>query len=146
MASSCANDERASGLRRGRTGARSDGGPWPRARHRDDALRSRFADAGGAFSAAARDRYRVGATAYAGRSLQGRDRSLPRCEPTRTSSAALSFDVARSYDKLGDASGALEWYRDYLRQDEKTEADADAGGAMRSNRSKKSSRNGACNR
>ena len=31
-------------------------------------------------------------------------------------SAPLSFNIARAYDKLGDASNALRWYRDYLRR------------------------------
>jgi tetratricopeptide (TPR) repeat protein len=31
-------------------------------------------------------------------------------------SAPLSFNVARSFEKLDDASGALRWYRDYLRR------------------------------
>jgi hypothetical protein len=31
-------------------------------------------------------------------------------------SAPLSFNVARAYDKLADASNALRWYRDYLRR------------------------------
>jgi tetratricopeptide (TPR) repeat protein len=31
-------------------------------------------------------------------------------------SAALSFNVARAYERLNDPSGALRWYRDYLRR------------------------------
>src|SRR6185436_18266878 len=31
-------------------------------------------------------------------------------------SAPLSFNVARAYQKLGDGSSALRWYRDYLRR------------------------------
>lgn len=31
-------------------------------------------------------------------------------------SAALSFNIALAYEKLDDASGALRWYRDYLRR------------------------------
>jgi hypothetical protein len=31
-------------------------------------------------------------------------------------SPALSFNIARAYQKLDDASGALRWYRDYLRR------------------------------
>ena len=34
-------------------------------------------------------------------------------------SAPLSFNVARSYQNLGDEAGALRWYRDYLRRDPK---------------------------
>jgi hypothetical protein len=29
----------------------------------------------------------------------------------------LSFNIARSYEKIGDDAGALRWYRDYLRRD-----------------------------
>src|SRR3954465_4383762 len=32
-------------------------------------------------------------------------------------SAPLSFNIARSYEKIGDDAGALRWYRDYLRRD-----------------------------
>lgn len=31
-------------------------------------------------------------------------------------SAPLSFNIARAYERLNDASGALRWYRDYLRR------------------------------
>jgi tetratricopeptide (TPR) repeat protein len=31
-------------------------------------------------------------------------------------SAPLSFNIARAYEKLGDDSGTLRWYRDYLRR------------------------------
>jgi tetratricopeptide (TPR) repeat protein len=31
-------------------------------------------------------------------------------------SAPLSFNVARAYERLNDSSGALRWYRDYLRR------------------------------
>jgi len=31
-------------------------------------------------------------------------------------SPALSFNIARAYEKLNDISGALRWYRDYLRR------------------------------
>ena len=30
-------------------------------------------------------------------------------------SPALSFNIARAYERLADSSGALRWYRDYLR-------------------------------
>lgn len=33
------------------------------------------------------------------------------------SSAPLSFNIARAYERLGDSSGALQWYRDYVRRD-----------------------------
>jgi tetratricopeptide (TPR) repeat protein len=31
-------------------------------------------------------------------------------------SAPLSFNIARAYERLNDSSGALRWYRDYLRR------------------------------
>ncbi len=31
-------------------------------------------------------------------------------------SPALSFNIARAYERLGDASSSLRWYRDYLRR------------------------------
>jgi tetratricopeptide (TPR) repeat protein len=31
-------------------------------------------------------------------------------------SAPLSFNIARTYERAGDVSGALRWYRDYLRR------------------------------
>jgi tetratricopeptide (TPR) repeat protein len=31
-------------------------------------------------------------------------------------SSALSFNIAKAYEQLGDTSGALRWYRDYLRR------------------------------
>lgn len=40
-------------------------------------------------------------------------------------SAPLSFNIARAYEKLGDDSSALRWYRDYLRRDS-TAQNADA--------------------
>jgi hypothetical protein len=65
--------------------------------------------------AEARARYREGAQAYAeGRYKDAIDLFLDadRLRP----SAALSFNIARAYEKLRDASGALRWYRDYLRR------------------------------
>jgi tetratricopeptide (TPR) repeat protein len=63
----------------------------------------------------ARERYRAGAAAYdEGRYQDAIDAFL---EANRIApSAALSFDVARAYDKQRDTAKALEWYRDYLRR------------------------------
>jgi tetratricopeptide (TPR) repeat protein len=36
-------------------------------------------------------------------------------------SPALSFNIARAYEKLGDTAGALAFYRDYLRRDPEAE-------------------------
>lgn len=65
--------------------------------------------------AEARARYAEGAQAYAeGRYTDAIDLFLEadRIRP----SAALSFNIARAYEKLRDVSGALRWYRDYLRR------------------------------
>ncbi|HEX4341076.1 MAG TPA: PEGA domain-containing protein [Polyangiaceae bacterium] len=61
----------------------------------------------------ARQRYLSGAQLYSqGKFSDAVDQFLAadRIAP----SAALSFDIARSYEKLGETSLALRWYRDYL--------------------------------
>jgi tetratricopeptide (TPR) repeat protein len=63
----------------------------------------------------AKTRYEEGAAAYAaGRFKDAVDMFLAadRLAP----SAPLSFNIARAYEKLGDDSRALRWYRDYLRR------------------------------
>jgi tetratricopeptide (TPR) repeat protein len=63
----------------------------------------------------ARARYEEGVAAYsAGRFKDAVDLFLAadRLSP----SAPLSFNIARAYDKLGDDSAALRWYRDYRRR------------------------------
>lgn len=70
--------------------------------------------------AVARERYDAGAKAYADgdyataiqRFLEA-DRVLP--------SPALSFNIARAYEKLGDPAQALRFYRDYLRRAPRSE-------------------------
>lgn len=65
--------------------------------------------------AEAKARYEQGVDAYAsGRFKDAVDLFLDadRMSP----SAPLSFNIARAYEKLGDDSGALRWYRDYLRR------------------------------
>lgn len=63
----------------------------------------------------AKARFEAGSTHYAaGRYRQAvvefveADRLAP--------SPALSFNIARAYERLSDPSGALRWYRDYLRR------------------------------
>ena len=65
--------------------------------------------------AEAKQKYQQGAEAYAAGHYKdavdyflAADRIAP--------SAPLSFNIARAYEKLGDGSGALRWYRDYLRR------------------------------
>ncbi len=63
----------------------------------------------------AKARYEQGAQAYSsGKFKDAVDLFLAadRLSP----SAPLSFNIARAYEKLGDDSGALRWYRDYLRR------------------------------
>jgi hypothetical protein len=65
--------------------------------------------------AEAKSKYKQGADAYlAGHYKDAADLFLAadRLAP----SALLSFNIARAYEKLGDGSGALRWYRDYLRR------------------------------
>jgi tetratricopeptide (TPR) repeat protein len=61
-------------------------------------------------------RYRQGGEAYrGGRYRESIDYFL---EADRLSpSAALSFNIARAYEKTEDDAAALRWYRDYLRRD-----------------------------
>lgn len=63
----------------------------------------------------ARQRYREGAAAFErGRYKDAIDLFL---EADRlVPSAALSFNIARAYEKLGDDAATLRWYRDYLRR------------------------------
>ncbi|HVW25323.1 MAG TPA: PEGA domain-containing protein [Polyangiaceae bacterium] len=64
---------------------------------------------------AARQHYLAGAQLYAqGKYSDAVDQFLAadRIAP----SAALSYDIARAYEKLGETSLALRWYRDYLRR------------------------------
>jgi len=60
-------------------------------------------------------KYQQGAEAYsAGRFKDAVDLFL--AADQLSPSAPLSFNIARAYEKLGDDSGALRWYRDYLRR------------------------------
>lgn len=81
---------------------------------RADAPGERAADSRG-ITTNARERFRQGVAAYAGGHYMDAI-ALFREADQIAPSAALSFNVARAYDKLGDVSGALEWYRDYLRR------------------------------
>jgi tetratricopeptide (TPR) repeat protein len=63
----------------------------------------------------ARMRYRQGVDAYrGGRYRESIDYFLE--ADTLAPSAALSFNIARAYEKIDDAGAALRWYRDYLRR------------------------------
>lgn len=65
--------------------------------------------------AEAKARYEQGVEAYsAGRFKDAVDHFL--AADLLSPSAPLSFNIARAYEKLGDDSGALRWYRDYVRR------------------------------
>ena len=85
------------------------------------------ADPGGATEeqrADAKARYEQGVTAYsAGRYKDAVDLFL--AADKILPSAPLSFNIARAYEKLGDDSGALRFYRDYLRRKPDAENAAD---------------------
>ena len=65
--------------------------------------------------AEARARYEAGVTAYgAGHFKDAIDLFL--AADKLSPSAPLSFNIARAYEKIGDDSAALRWYRDYRRR------------------------------
>jgi len=72
----------------------------------------------------AKARYEQGVAAYsAGRYKDAVDLFL--AADKILPSAPLSFNIARAYEKLGDDSGALRFYRDYLRRKPDAENAAD---------------------
>jgi tetratricopeptide (TPR) repeat protein len=64
---------------------------------------------------AAKDKFDQGVTAYKEERYQDAVRLFKDADAIAPS-AALSFNVARSLEKLDDTSGALRWYRDFLRR------------------------------
>lgn len=66
-------------------------------------------------SATAESRHRAGVVAYAKGHYRDAIDLFLEADRLR-GSAAISFNVARCYEQLDDASGALAWYRDYLRR------------------------------
>jgi hypothetical protein len=74
----------------------------------------------------AKARYERGVEAYsAGRFKDAVDHFL--AADQLSPSAPLSFNIARAYEKLGDDSGALRWYRDYVRRAPNAPNAADVG-------------------
>ena len=64
----------------------------------------------------AKERYDKGVEAYQeGRHKDAIDLFLE--ADTLAPSSALSFNIARAYEKIKDSSNALRWYRDYLRRE-----------------------------
>jgi tetratricopeptide (TPR) repeat protein len=77
--------------------------------------------------AEAKARYEAGAQAYVeGRFADAVELFL--AADRIVSSAPLSFNIARAYEKLGDSSGALSYYRDYLRRDPEAKNAAEVRG------------------
>ncbi len=101
------------------TAARAaDGADVPSAQAADDARR-----------AEAKARYEEGVQAYAGgRYKDAVDLFL--AADKISPSAPLSFNIARAYEKLGDDSGALRWYRDYLRRSPSAQNASDVSAAI----------------
>ncbi len=68
----------------------------------------------------AKERYDKGVEAYQeGRHKDAIDLFLE--ADTLAPSSALSFNIARAYEKIKDSSNALRWYRDYLRREPQAE-------------------------
>jgi tetratricopeptide (TPR) repeat protein len=75
---------------------------------------------------AAQETYKRGASAYSsGQYTEAIDlfRQADRLSP----SAALSFNIARAYEKIGDGPSTLAWYRDYLRRSPRSPDAAEVG-------------------
>jgi tetratricopeptide (TPR) repeat protein len=71
----------------------------------------------------AAQRYKKGAAAYKeGRYKDAIDLFLE--ADALAPSSALSFNIARAYDKIKDSANALRWYRDYLRREPQAEDEA----------------------
>lgn len=82
-------------------------------------LQAQEATAGGASpeqrQSEAKSRYEQGAQAYsAGRFKDAIDFFL--AADALAPSAALSFNIARAYEKINDDAACLQWYRDFLRR------------------------------
>lgn len=81
--------------------------------------------------AEAKARYQEGARAYAEQRYKDAV-DLFLAADHIVSSAPLSFNIARAYEKLGDSSGALAFYRDYLRRDPAAKNAAEVRGFIES--------------
>jgi hypothetical protein len=64
---------------------------------------------------AAKEKFDQGVTAYKERRYHDAARLFQEADAIEPSTS-LSFNVARSFEKLDDTSGALRWYRDFLRR------------------------------
>lgn len=64
---------------------------------------------------AAKDKFDQGVEAYKQQRYQDAVKLFQEADAIQPS-APLSFNVARSFEKLDDTSGALRWYRDFLRR------------------------------
>jgi len=78
----------------------------------------------------AKARYEAGVAAYtAGRYKDAVDLFL--AADKLAPSSPLSFNIARAYEKLGDDSGALRFYRDYLRRTPNAQNANDVGALVK---------------
>lgn len=73
---------------------------------------------------AAKEKFEQGVAAYKAQRYQDAVKLFLEADAIQPS-AALSFNVARSFEKLDDTSGALRWYRDFLRRSPQADNAAD---------------------
>jgi tetratricopeptide (TPR) repeat protein len=64
----------------------------------------------------AKAKFQEGVTAFGERRYQDAVRAFQHADAIQPS-AALSFNIARAFERLDDTRAALRWYRDYLRRD-----------------------------
>jgi hypothetical protein len=79
--------------------------------------------------AEAKARYEQGVQAYYGGHYKDAVDSFLAADKL-SPSAPLSFNIARAYEKLEDDSGALRWYRDYLRRSPNASNASDVAGLI----------------
>jgi tetratricopeptide (TPR) repeat protein len=93
-------------------GARADG---PSAEATAEARRSE-----------AKGKFQEGVAAFGERRYQDAVRAFQQADAIQPS-AALSFNIARAFERLDDTPAALRWYRDYLRRDPQAANAAEVG-------------------
>lgn len=72
----------------------------------------------------AKSKFEVGVQAFGERRYEDAVRAFQQADAIEPS-APLSFNIARSYERLNDSSAALRWYRDYLRRSPQAKNRAD---------------------
>src|SRR3954468_15814152 len=71
-----------------------------------------------------RARYERGAAAYAAGRFKDAIELFLQADALAPS-AALSFNIARAYEKIGDDASSLQWYRDFRRRDPEAKVGAE---------------------